>query len=137
MKKGLLLLILGVTVGFFLHALVFPDVFSNGIFILPEAAVVTPGAARPAPQATNMETIITYDGEHFSRINVTMESSRYIIIRNESKTAMMTLSSTVPELNTPRPFSYKEQVRTRLDKPGQYIIADSANPQERLVITVK
>lgn len=137
MKKGLLLFILGLFAGFFLHALAFPDLFSNGIFILPQAPSVTPGTARPAPQTTSMENIVTFDGQHFSRTNISMQSTRYIIIRNESKTTMMSLSSTLSALSTPRPFSYKEQVRTRLDKPGQYVIADSTNPQERLVITVK
>lgn len=138
MKKALLFLLIGFTTGFFIHALFFPDLFANGIFILPEA----PLTAQTAPQTNKAapvqnETLITYDGEKFSRTNVKIESSRYISIVNKSPDTTMDLSSSEPGLSTPRPYAFDEMVKTRIDKPGQYVVTDRRNPSIRMVITVK
>jgi hypothetical protein len=45
--------------------------------------------------------------------------------------------STEESFNTPRPYAYMEQLHTRMDKPGTFIIADRTDPTIRLVITVK
>ncbi|CAN5146875.1 hypothetical protein BH09PAT1_BH09PAT1_8770 [soil metagenome] len=138
MKKAVVFLILGFTLGFFAHALFTPDLFANGIFIIPQAPQITPGALQQAVDSTApIETKITFDGSNFSRTNINVERSRYISITNESEDTKMDLSSNESDLVTPRPYAYKEQIRTRIDKPGQYVVADRNNPSVRMVITVK
>ena len=128
----------GVTLGFFIHALFFPDVFSNGIFVTP--ALPTPDQGQTQAPSTNKVqniTTITFDGQNFSRHNVAIEQSRYIVIVNTSKDTLMWLSSNNKDLATPRGYGEGEQVKTRLDDKGQFIVADKNNPSEKLIITVK
>lgn len=140
MKKTLLTLCVGFVLGFLIHALVFPDLFANGIILLPPAPTgtaqngTTPAVQQnPVPQ----EQTITYDGSTFSRNNIRVEVSRYVSIVNESKTNKMFLASTYPALATPRPYGYKEEVRVRMDTIGQFVVYDKENPSLRLVITVR
>jgi len=139
MKLAIFCLFLGLVGGFFIHALLFPDVFARGIFFLPEAP--SPNITRQNPrQSTNTitnDTIISYDGSHFSRTNIGVEVSRYVTIINKNEDKQMDLISTEESLTTPRPYAYMEQLHTRMDKPGTFIVADRTDPTIRLVITVK
>lgn len=138
MKKAILFLLVGFTLGFFVHALVTPDLFANGIVFLPQAPQITPGQAQQTQTSdVPTETKITFNGSAFSRTNVTVQRSRYVSITNLSQDTKMDLSSTEPDLSTPRPYAFEEMVRTRIDKPGQYVVADRTNTSVRMVITVK
>lgn len=137
MSKALALLIIGFTTGFLVHAIFTPDLFTNGIFLLPQAAQEAQKNTTDITDRVAQETVITYDGAKFSRTNVRMQSSRYISILNESPDTTMDLYSSEPDLTTPRPYAFKESPRTRIDKPGQYVVADRNNPAIRMVITVK
>jgi|GEM_PF-1766459 len=139
MKKVVLFLIIGFLGGFFTHALLTPDLFSNGILFLPQtnqATIPTEGKQQATPTPNPLETIITYDGTDFSRTNIHIEVSRYLTIINKSKEKQMNLVSNEEELSTPRPYAYMEQLHTRMDKPGTFIVNDRIDPTIRLVITV-
>jgi hypothetical protein len=138
MKRAVLFLCIGLIGGFLIHALLFPDLFSNGIFLLPEApASITNQTQSQSSTTVPIDTIISYDGNHFSRTNVRIENSRYVTIINKSEDKQMDLVSTEESLSTPRPYAYMEQIHTRMDKPGTFIVADRTDPTIRLVITVK
>lgn len=124
--------------GFLAHALYFPDVFSNGITDIKQLAI--PNAISPTSTAGKVDplmTKITFDGEHFNRQNITVPFSRYLRITNQSQNKLMWLTANTPILSTPRGYGYDEALEVRMDKKGQFIVADKNNPQEKLVITVR
>jgi hypothetical protein len=140
LRKILLYLVLFFA-GFLTHALIFPDFLANGILFQPDTIFSNLGTQdkvsnQSTPQATH-ENIITFDGSRFSRSNITIPFTDYISIRNDSNEVQMWLSSDVSELTTTRGFAYKEQVRTRLDKEGQYHVMEKNGSNARLTITVK
>ncbi len=127
--------------GFLTHALLFPDFLANGIVFQPDAVFSNLGSAdkassQPVTQATH-ENVISFDGTKFNRSNITIPLTDYISIRNESTETQMHLTSDNPELSTPRGYAYKEQVRTRLDKEGQFHVLEKNGSGARLTITVK
>jgi hypothetical protein len=139
MKKTLLILSIGFIAGFLLHALVFPDLFANGIILLPQTSSEQQKQQNSGTGLGSLHPIeqtITYDGKTFSRTNITVEVSRYVRIINESTSHQMDLQSTYPPLTTPRPYGYKEEVRVRMDTKGQFVVYDRVNPSLRLAITV-
>lgn len=138
MIRNLVLFCLIFVAGFLTHALFFPDVLANG-FTDVESIVIpipTPTQSAAGPQYA-FQTTITYDGAHFSRHNITIHVGNYLIIKNISKTQLMSLASNDPNLATDRGYGESEQVKERMDSSGQYAVEDKNNPQERIVITVK
>ena len=135
MRKSLLLLIIGFGLGVLSHALVFPDFMANGIVLIPDRTIEN-AKLPPQPTLEPSTITITYNGS-FSRHNVTVPFTRYIVIRNESENTQMWLDAELPQLSTVRGYAYGEQVRSRMDKKGQFIVQDKNNPHERLLITVK
>jgi len=123
--------------GFLTHALFFPDVLTNGIADVKQIAL--PNTSPTTAIGTNepLMTTVIFDGKHFSRNNITVPFSRYLKIENQSKETLMSLTANTPLLTTPRGYGYGEALQVRMDKKGQFIVADKNNPQEKLVITVK
>src|SRR5690349_1217485 len=123
MKKSLLVFVIAFALGFLTHALVFPDFLANGITDVSK--IVLPN---PTPQAQNsipLVTKVTFDGNHFSRHNVSVQFSRYIAIVNTSPTnQLMFLTSNNPKLATDRGYGASEQVYVQMDKRGQFVVAD-------------
>lgn len=136
MKKAFLALIVGFTSGFLVHAYFFPDVLSNGIIFTPENLLSNEVSPTPNDQR-QLFTNITYNGEKFSRSNVTIGTGDYITVTNDSPDKPMWLMSNVPALSTPRGYGESEQVKSRMDTKGQFIIKDKNNPSEQVIITVK
>lgn len=137
MKRTLSLLLIGFFLGFLAHAVFLPDVLSNGIIFLPEAPQEsTTQTNLPQPTIEPSTVEVTYSGT-FDRHNITVPFSRYLVIRNDSPDTQMWLSSDLPSLTTVRGYGESEQVRSRMDKKGQFVVWDTKNPKERLVITVK
>ena len=137
MKKVLSFSILFFVLGFLTHALFFPDVLNNGITDI--GALIVPNA-KPTSTVTKHEaalTTISFDGQKFSRHNVTVGYTRYIQIVNTSKDKLMWLISTTDELATKRGYGTSELVTMQANKKGTFVVADKNNPQEKLVITVK
>jgi hypothetical protein len=137
MKKNIVLSILFFVVGFLTHAFFFPDVLVNGIVDVSQVA--GPNTQQTENQQVNdpQFTKVTFDGERFSRNNVTVGFTRYIQIVNESEKELMWLLSDDPDLTTKRGYGYSEAVQKQFNKKGQYVVINKNNPQEKLVITVK
>jgi len=138
MKRKLLLIIVAFSAGFLTHALVFPDFLANGIVDIQQIALpnTTPTPVSSGPQYA-FETKITYKDGNFNRHNITMGVGTYLMITNISTDHLMWLTSSDPELSTPRGYAESEQIKKRMDQTGQFVVADKNNPSERLVITVK
>lgn len=138
MRKRLLLYfswLIFLGVGFFLHAIFFPDLFSNGIFFKPKVDIAT-------QQNNNSQTItseykVYFDGSKFSRSSIVVPFTRYLVILNDDPNNKMDLISNLPSLNTGRPFGYLEQLRLRMDKKGTFVVQVNGNPAEQLTIVVK
>lgn len=139
--KKLLLVVIVFILGFFTHALFFPDLFANGIMLSSDALFsnvkTASSASNQQAEAEKHVVLVTYDGTSFSRTNVTVPLSDYIVIRNESQDTQLWLAADMPELATSRGYAYKEEVRVRLDKKAQIHVLNKLNPQARLIITVK
>ena len=130
--KGLLFIVLPFTAGFLVHALIFPDVLSNGIVFIPDSTT----AQNRQGNARSIFTDITFDGKRFNRTNVTLRVSDYLSITNESTEASMMLVSSEEGLSTPRPYQHTEQVRMRMDIPGTYYVEETETGA-KLAVTVK
>ena len=139
--RKLLLALLLFAAGFLTHALVFPDYLANGILFQPDAVFTNLGSSNQisnqTKEPTTHENVVTFDGSKFSRSNITIPISDYVTIRNESNETQMLLISDNSALTTPRAYAYSEQVRTRLDKEGQYHVIEKNGSNARLTITVK
>jgi hypothetical protein len=137
MKRFILFLVF-FSFGFLTHAFFFPDFLANGISDVQQIAIPNAGPTKAIDSNLKFETKITYDGEHFNRHTVTIGVGSYLLITNTTKeNKLMWLLSNNPELATPRGYGESEQIRTRLETRGQYVVVDKNNPQERLIITVK
>lgn len=139
--RRLLLYLFFFVAGFLVHALVFPDFLANGILFQPDALFSNLGSSntqtnQPQPAITH-ENVVLFDGSSFNRSNLTILVSDYVSIRNDSTTAQMMLVSDLPELSTSRGYAYKEQVRVRIDREGQYHVLEKNGSNARLTITVK
>jgi hypothetical protein len=139
MKKTIFLSLLFFSLGFLTHALFFPDILANGITDVKNAVLPNPPSQNQgqANQENVFMTKIDFDGERFSRNNITVQSASYLIITNTSKDKLMWLDSNNPLLATKRGYGESEAIRQRMDKQGQFVVIDKNNPDEKLVITVK
>lgn len=137
MKKNITLSILFFIAGFFVHAFIFPDFMVNGIVDVSQVA--GPNVQQGQNQQVNdpQFTKITFDGERFSRNNVSVGFTRYIQITNVSDKEQMWLLSDDPELTTPRGYGTSETVQKQFNQKGQFVVINKNNPKEKLVITVK
>ncbi|GIW62038.1 MAG: hypothetical protein KatS3mg089_0890 [Patescibacteria group bacterium] len=139
MKRTVLIASIGFIGGFLLHSLFLPDFLTNGVIFLPRAPVqsIQKDRINDSEQTDPLLTKIAFNGSSFERTNVTIESSRYIAIVNMSENETMDLRSDLANLQTPRPYGYGEELRTRLDKKGQFLIWSAKNPQVRMLVTVR
>lgn len=138
MKKNITLSIFFFIVGFLTHALAFPDVLTNGIADVKQIVIPDTQTKNGATVTNDQQfTKITFDGERFSRNNVTVGFTRYLQITNENEAKLMWLVSDIPELTTKRGYGQKEAVQTQFNTKGQFVVINKNNPQEKLVITVK
>lgn len=122
------------TAGFLTHALLFPEFLANGLIVKPEILISNENPLKAVE--IQSEHTVTFDGKKFSKNHIVVPVTRYLIIRNENEIARMSLSSNNQYLTTPRPYALGEQIRTRLDKKGDYLVKESATGEE-LLVTVK
>ncbi len=139
MRRTILIALIGFIGGFVLHSLFFPDLLTNGVIFLPRAPLQSVQGDRinDSQQNDPLLTKIAFNGSSFERTNVTIESSRYIAIVNMSEDETMDLRSDLPNLQTPRPYGYREEIKARLDKKGQFLIWSAKDPQVRMLVTVR
>ena len=137
MKKAFIIFTITFVAGFLTHAFFFPEFLSNGIVDVGRLVIPIPAPTGSAKATDKFETIITFDGDHFSRHNIAISVGNYLMIRNVAMHHLMWLSSNDPQLATVRGYAESEQVRERMDTKGQFLVQDKNNPSERLIITVK
>lgn len=138
MRRGLLTLCSGFCIGFLMHAIIFPDLLTNGIILLPQTPQsLTQEQQRVVPTLEQALVTVTFDGERFSRSNIVVPLSRYLRVVNESENVLMWLRSDLNGFTTPRGYAQGEEVRARMDKKGQFFVINKEDSRERLVITVK
>jgi hypothetical protein len=142
MKKNIFLSIIFFGFGFLAHALFFPEVLPNGIESLLQKEQATDqigSAQKQAPAENNaFMTHVEFDGEQFSRHNLTIEVGSYLTITNTNKEdKLMWLLSNNPLLATSRGYGESEQIRVRMDTKGTFAAINRNNPKEKLVVTVK
>lgn len=138
MKRTALIWLLFFIAGFLTHAFFFPDVLSNGLTDVSN--IIIPNASPTNTTSANNEPLITkiaFNGTRFTKHAVTIGFTRYIQIVNTSKTERMNLVSNMKELTTPRAYAESEAVQTQCNTKGTFVVEDSKNPAEKLVITVK
>lgn len=137
MKKGIFLSILFFALGFLTHALFFPEFLANGLSSVVPDPVVNTSVQTQTNENNAFMTNIDFDGENFSRHNITIEVGSYLTITNTSNDKLMWLFSNNKQLTTPRGYGQSEQIKVRMDERGAYAVIDKNNPQEKLIITVK
>lgn len=136
--KLVLTLLAGFILGFVTHALYFPDILANGIVDVQRIALPNTVPTQGASNGTDeFETKITYDGERFSRRNITVKVGNYLTIINSHPEKLMWLNSNEPALSTSRGYGKSEAVRHRMDAGGQFVVVDKNNTQEKIIIIVK
>lgn len=137
MKRKVVLYLFIFCAGFVTHAFFFPEVLSNGLTDVSN--IIIPNNITPTG-TTNNDPLITrveFDGERFSKHNVTIGFTRYIEIVNTSSTINMNLASNNPALTTARAYGESEAVKTQFNTKGTFVVQNKNNPNEKLVITVK
>src|SRR5260221_14635016 len=139
MIKQIILLLFVFALGFFTHALFFPDFLSNGIIDIQQLVIPKPTTApnQTTGDTNNFMSTITFKDGQFNRHNITIGVGNYLLITNISADHPMWLESNNPLLATVRGYGQSEQIRVRMDQRGQFVVADKHNPDEKLVITVK
>jgi hypothetical protein len=135
-KKNIFLSLLFFIFGFLTHAFFFPEILSNG-FVDIKSLIVPDSQTQVTDQNTGFKTEITFDGERFSRNNITLQTASYLTIINKSKDKQMWLNSNNPLLATKRGYGESEAIQLRLDQKGQFVVSDKNNPNEKLIIVVK
>lgn len=133
----LLLFCLIFIAGFLTHALFFSDILTNGITDIKRIVQPHPISTQATNNENSLTTTISFDGEKFSRNNITISFSRYLHITNTSSEKLMWITSDNPQLATNRGYGNSETVKARMDKKGQFVVIDKNNPQEKIIITVK
>ena len=123
--------------GFLTHALFFPDILANGFTDVSSIVIPNSFPTQAVGPHYAFQTVITYDGDHFSRHNIVMGLGNYLIIKNIAKQHPMWLLSNDPQLATVRGYGETEHVQERMDTRGNFVVEDKNNPQEKIVITVK
>lgn len=137
MKKTLILSLFFFAGGFLTHALFFPEVLSNGIVDVKNIVIPNSPATSESSATEPLITKVTFDGERFSRHNITIRKTRYLQIINSHESKLMELIGTKKELTTPRGYAESEAIQVQFNDKGQYAVADKNNPQEKMIITVK
>lgn len=137
MKRKIFLYLFLFFAGFVTHAFFFPEVLSNGLTDVSN--IIIPNNITPTGTTNNdpLITRIEFNGDRFSKHNVTIGFTRYIEIVNTNSTIKMNLASNNPALTTSRAYGESEAVKTQFNTKGTFVVQDKNNPKEKLVITVK
>lgn len=124
-------------IGFFVHALFFPDLFYNALGELNKKNIVispTPGEKKTD---SNFFTYVTYKDGKFRPGNVTIGRSNYLVITNVNKKDPMWLVSDNKLLNTERGFMESERLTILLNELGRFTVVEKNRPEALLIVTVK
>lgn len=136
MRKAIIVGVLSFTVGFFFHAIFFPDLFilNQGSQVVQKAA----GQLQKNPQKLrDLVFLVTYKKGVFHPSTVILEKGQYIAVRNMNKDALMWLVSEEKTFNTNRGLGESEQLRNIYSEAKTFTVTDKLNPQSVLKVTVK
>lgn len=135
MKK--ILLLCGIfALGFFVHALVFPDLFSRTPNLESDKAKLLGDKTTASNEPIKSLTIVTFKNNSFHPSKVWIKKGYYIGIRNDDENSQMWLISTEKTLTTPRGYAFGEQQRAILPNDGTYEVFNKNAPEASLVIAV-
>jgi hypothetical protein len=135
--KNLSLIVVCTLIGFYSHAIFFPDFFYNGLKVHTEKNIPLSAEKQNTKQTLITVSYVNYDGHQFAPRVVNVKASYWIAITNNSKTKQMWLISDNPLLNTERGYGYTEQLKKMLYKQGTYTIQDKLNPDAKFTLIVK
>jgi hypothetical protein len=131
MKKNLFLLLLAFTSGYLLRHNTVPPPFLTSNQVLSSMTGLPPN-----PGSSPLVNRIEYKNGTFIPDSLSIHQSDYILIVNKSEDNLMWLDSNYPKLNTKRGFRYLEQIKIRLDEPGDFTVTNKLNLRARLSIRV-
>jgi plastocyanin len=121
--------------GFFVHALFFPNNFTN-ISISPEK-LLQPEKTNGTPYKSNAFTEVAYKNGSFQPSRVAIINGNNVLITNMDDKENMWLVSDNKILTTSRPFGKSEQFKAFLSVPGSYTVLDKLHPSAQLVVVVQ
>lgn len=137
-KLAIILAVFGL--GFFTHALLFPNVLSQTPDLSSTKAKILGDKAdpnKPDSTVTNKSfTVATFKNEKFHPSKVFMKQGYYVGIRNDDPDHLMWLVSESKELTTNRGYALSEQIKQRMDKKGEYTVYEK-NSEAPFTIVVQ
>lgn len=131
MKKRLVLLILAFTGGYLIRHYTVPPSFLTSNRIV-ESVTGIKETADISPLLSKIE----YKNGTFVPDALSIHKGNYLQIVNASENDLMWLESTEPKLRTRRGYRYLEQLKTRLDTPGDITVTNKLNLRAKLTIVV-
>lgn len=87
--------------------------------------------------ANSFITYVEFDGEKFLPNRVKIKRGDYLAITNTSNEKLMWLISANSDLKTVRGYGLGERLQVNLSEPGTYVVADKANLNKPLNVTVE
>lgn len=117
--------------GFFAHALIFPNLFSQTPDLEATKVKILGDKTDPnipdSTQANKSFTVSTFKDEAFHPNKIFMKQGYYVGIRNDDPEKLMWLVSETRELTTPRGYALGEQIKQRMDKKGEFIVYEKGS----------
>jgi hypothetical protein len=133
------LIITAFVVGFFTHALLFPDMFSKTPnFDSTKEKILgkqTNNMADSTLENPSLTTVKFKNGK-FNPSKVYIKQGYYIAIRNDDPDNFMWLLSEKKEFTTVRNYGLSEEIKKRMDIKGTYIVYEK-NTEAMLTIVVQ
>ncbi len=140
MIKKIAIIIAVFGLGFFTHALLVPNLFSQTPDLEATKAKILGDKTDPnTPDSTVTNkslTITSFKNEKFHPSKIFMKQGYYIGIKNDDPDHLMWLLSETKELTTPRGYGLSEQIKQRMDKKGEFVVYEK-NSEAPLTIVVQ
>ena len=133
MKKVILVSPFIFLLGFFVHAYIFPDLFSQSGG-LDNAKNKVLGQKEEKSEQEKSLTISSYKNGSFHPSKIWMKKGYYVGIQNEDEEKLMWLESENPDLSTVRGYGFGEQLRILLSKEGSYIVNEKESGTSLVIV---
>lgn len=140
MKKVFLaLLVISFCAGFFVHAILFPDLFSSTPNLEITKQKILGETVGKTPDSTEINpalTIVEFKNGKFKPSKAYIKEGYYIAIRNTDPDNFMWLLSKEKDFTTVRNYGLSEEVKKRMDLKGTYEILEK-NSEASLTVVVQ
>lgn len=137
-KVAIIIAVFGL--GFFAHALLFPNLFSQTPDLETTKAKIlgenTDSNTSDSTVTNKSFTVTTFKNEKFNPSKIFVKQGYYVGIRNDDPENLMWLVSETRELTTPRGYGLSEQIKQRMDKKGEFVVYEK-NSEAPLTIVVQ